>query len=439
MSRHSSSPPRTRRALPRWLKVSIITLLVVANLALLGVWWTVRSAQQSFTDNATALEEVVPELASRPEADTEPLYFLVIGSDSREGVDTDLFGNFGGARGDVVMLVRLDRSGDRAQILSIPRDTLVPIDGHGEDKINAAYAYGGAPLMVRTVADAFAVPIHHYVEVGFAGFQDLVDELGGVEMSFPYPARDAKSRLDVPEGTVTLDGFQALAYARSRSYQELRDGSWRSVDASDIGRAQRQQTLVLAILQQMRRPSTLTEAGSIVASFARHMTVDAALAESSLAELALAMRGMGASDIETATIPTEGATRNGGIGSAPRPTRRSLHAGCLPVRKAHGHRRERRYLVRRRFERERDRWERSGVGFPPAAGGLHGQPNRGRRPAPGGDGGARRGESGRGRHRAPRRPRFRKGRDRERPRRCRCRGHPRLRRLAGVVKGERSR
>jgi LCP family protein required for cell wall assembly len=311
MSRHSSSPQRTRRALPRWLKVSIIALLVVANLALLGVWWTIRSAQQSFTDNATALEEVVPELASRPEADTEPLYFLLIGSDSREGVDTDLFGNFGGARGDVVMLVRLDRSGDRAHILSIPRDTLVPIDGHGEDKINAAYAYGGAPLMVRTVADAFAVPIHHYVEVGFAGFQDLVNELGGVTMSFPYPARDAKSRLDVPEGTVTLDGFQALAYARSRSYQELRDGGWRSVDASDIGRAQRQQTLVLAILQQMRRPSTLTEAGSIVASFARHMTVDAALAESSLAELALAMRGMGASDIETATIPTEGATRNG--------------------------------------------------------------------------------------------------------------------------------
>lgn len=312
MSRHSSSPPpRARRALPRWLKISILSLLVVANLALFWVWWTIRSTQQSFTENATALEEVVPELVSRPTDDAEPLYFLLIGSDSREGVDTGLFGNFGGARGDVVMLVRLDRADDRAQILSIPRDTLVTIEGHGEDKVNAAYAYGGAPLMVRTVADAFEVPIHHYVEVGFAGFQDLVEELGGVEMSFAYAARDAKSRLDVPAGTVTLDGFQALAYARSRYYQELRGDSWQSVDASDIGRAQRQQNLVLAILQQMRRPSTLTEAGSIVASFARHMTVDATLAESSLAELALAMRGLGASDIETATIPTEGANRNG--------------------------------------------------------------------------------------------------------------------------------
>lgn len=312
MSRHSSpSPPRARRALPRWLKISILSLLVVSNLALFWVWWTIRSAEQSFTENATALEEVVPELVSRPTDEAEPLYFLLIGSDSREGVDTALFGDFGGARGDVVMLVRLDRADDRAQILSIPRDTLVPIDGHGEDKVNAAYAYGGAPLMVRTVADAFDVPIHHYVEVGFAGFQDLVEELGGVEMAFPYQARDAKSRLDVPAGTVSLDGFQALAYARSRYYQELRDGSWRSVDANDIGRAERQQTLVLAILQQMRRPSTLTEAGAIVASFARHMTVDAALADSSLAELALAMRGMGASDVETATIPTEGATRNG--------------------------------------------------------------------------------------------------------------------------------
>lgn len=311
MSRHSSVTPRRSAVLPRWLKATIISILVLANLAVVGVLWTIRSADTAFRDNATRLEEVVPELSERPTASGEPLYFLVIGSDSRQGVDTDVFGDFGGARSDVVMVARIDREAATAQLLSFPRDTLVPIDGHGEDRINAAYAYGGASLMVRTVREAFDLPIHHYVEIDFAGFQDLVEEIGGVEMTFPYPARDAKSRLDVPAGTVTLDGFQALAYARSRQYQELQDGAWRSVDASDIGRTQRQQQLVLAILDQLRRPGTLAETGAVVASFARHMTVDAALADSSLVELAFSMRGIGGADIETATIPTEGDTRNG--------------------------------------------------------------------------------------------------------------------------------
>jgi LCP family protein required for cell wall assembly len=312
MSRHAAPrSARHRRGLPRWLKATVVSLLVVANLAVLGVWWTIRTAESAFRSNAVTLDDVVPELAARPTEDAEPLYFLLIGSDSREGVDTKQFGDFAGARGDVVMVARLDRAEGEALILSIPRDTLVPIEGHGENKINSAYAFGGAPLMVKTVRDAFDLPLHHYVEIDFAGFQSLVDELGGVRMTFAHAARDPKSKLDVPAGSVTLDGFQALAFARSRSYQELRDGQWRSVDASDIGRTQRQQALVMAILSDLKRPSTIAEAGSIVASIAQHMTVDSALADSSLAELAFSMRSLGGSDIGTATLPTVGATRNG--------------------------------------------------------------------------------------------------------------------------------
>lgn len=313
MSRHVS-PPRSRShrgRVPRWLKVTVLSLLVVANLAVAGVWWIIRTTESAFRQNAVTLDEVVPELATAPSEDTEPLYFLLIGSDSREGVDTDVFGDFAGARGDVVMVARVDRSEGDALILSIPRDTLVSIEGHGEDKINAAYAWGGASSMVKTVRETFDLPIHHYVEVDFAGFQALVDELGGVEMTFSHAARDSKSKLDVPAGTVLLDGYQALAYARSRSYQELRDGAWRSVDANDIGRTQRQQALVMAILSELKRPSTVTEAGSIVSSIAGHMTVDSALAESSLAELAFSMRSLGISDLQTATLPTVGANRGG--------------------------------------------------------------------------------------------------------------------------------
>lgn len=307
MPRHlSPTHDRPRRGLPRWLQVTLVTVLAVACLTVAGVWWVVRSAEEAFRVNAVALEGVVGELAQTSGGDDEPLYFLVIGSDSREGVDTSQFGDFGGARSDVVMVARVDRAAGFAQLLSIPRDTIVPIEGHGDDKVNAAYAYGGAPLMVRTVRNAFDLPIHHYVEVGLAGFQDLVDELGGVEMNFEHAARDAKSHLDVPAGRVTLDGFQALAYARSRTYQELRDGAWVSVEASDIGRTERQQRLVLAILDAMRRPATLTEPGPVVASIAQHMTVDAALADSSLVDLALSMREIGPSDIEMATLPTTG-------------------------------------------------------------------------------------------------------------------------------------
>ncbi|MFO7293066.1 MAG: LCP family protein [Acidimicrobiia bacterium] len=297
--------------MPRWLKVSVLSILLLANAAVVGAWWLMDSADTAFRENAQSLEEVVPELDARPAGPTEPMYFLLIGSDSREGVDAKQFGDFKGARGDVVMVARVDPDQGKAQILSIPRDTWVPIEGHGEGKINAAYAYGGPALMVKTVRDLIGVPIHHYVEVDFAGFQALVDEIGGVEMDFENPARDPKSKLDVPAGTVVLDGYQALAYARSRYYQELRDGQWVSVDATDIGRTQRQQALVLAILKRLKRPATLAETGDIVASIAQHMTVDAALAESSLTQLAFSLREIGPSDIETATLPTVGATRGG--------------------------------------------------------------------------------------------------------------------------------
>ncbi|MGA7272354.1 MAG: LCP family protein, partial [Acidimicrobiia bacterium] len=310
MSRHSSpSSASVRRRLPRWLKVTVISALVLANLVVFGVWWTIHSADKAFRDNAAVRDDVVSELAAAPADSADPLYVLLIGTDSRAGVDKSVFGDFAGARGDVIMIARLDPGEGKVALLSIPRDTYVPIEGHGENKINAAYAYGDAPLMVKTVRQAFDIPLNHYVEIDFAGFQDLVDELGGVEMRFSNPARDLKSKLDVPAGDMMLNGFQALAYARSRHYQEQRDGSWRSVDASDIGRTARQQQLVLAILSRLKRPSTLADTGSVVASLARHMTVDSALADSSLVRLAFSMRDVGVSDIETATLPTVGATR----------------------------------------------------------------------------------------------------------------------------------
>lgn len=298
MAKSSDSPERT--GLPKWLKVTIIILLVVANLALLAFIWAIQTGN-TLLSGANTDDEVVEFLDP---ASGGELTFLVVGSDSREGLD-DLsnFGQAGGARGDVVMLVRADASG-AAQMLSIPRDLRVEIPGHGTDKINAAYAFGGPSLMVETITANLGIRVNHYVEIDFVGFRDLIDEVGGVELSFPNAARDAKSGLDVAAGTQVLDGDQALAYARSRSYQELQNGSWVSIDANDIGRTQRQQDVMRALMSRLKSPSSITEAGDIAGAMSRHMTIDGSLADSSPASLFWDFRGVLTGSIEGVTLPT---------------------------------------------------------------------------------------------------------------------------------------
>lgn len=287
-----------------WLKRSAIAVLVLANLGVFYLYWQLRSIEETVAQTVETVTDVVPQLTPTQAGSSDPLTFLLAGSDSRENLDsTDGFGAASGQRSDVLMLIKLYPAEGRAQILSLPRDLWVEIPGNGEGKINSAYGLGGAPLMVETVKNLTGVDINHYVEVDFVGFQAIVDQLGGVTIDFAYPARDTKSKLSVEAGPQTLNGEQALAFARSRRYQELRDGRWVSVDADDFGRTGRQQMLILAILDQIRRPSSLTEAGAIVGSFTEHVTMDAALADSSLIELAFRMRGIRAGNIETATLP----------------------------------------------------------------------------------------------------------------------------------------
>lgn len=303
-----SNPSSTRRRLPRWLKVTVISLLVVANLVVLGLLWAVQTGR-----NVLATADTNSEVAGvLDEESGEDLTFLIVGSDSRAGLD-DLtnFGDIGGARGDVIMLVRMDAAASTTQILSIPRDLWVSIPGNGENRINAAYAFGGPALMVETIQDNLGVEINHYVEVDFVGFASLVDQLGGIEIAFPYAARDLKSGLDVPAGSQALDGDMALAYARSRSYQELQGGTWISVSANDVGRTQRQQEVLRAILAKLKSPGSIAEAGDIAASLAEHMTIDSELATSSVASMAWDFKGILTGSIEGATLPTTGRNIDG--------------------------------------------------------------------------------------------------------------------------------
>lgn len=306
------SPQPRRRA--TWFKRAVIAALVFANFGVFFVWWQIRTVEQAVLESVETIpdSELRPILMPTPSGD-EPVTFLLIGSDSREGLDSlQNFGPAGGERADVIMLVQIHPDDGTAEMLSIPRDLWVAIPGHGDGKINSAFALGGASLMVETVASATGVGINHYAEVDFVGFQAIVDELGGVEIDFPFPARDTKSGLRVDAGRQTLSGPEALAFARSRSYQELQDGSWVSVDANDIGRTRRQQQLLFSIVRTVVRPSTLPELGDVVSSFASHVTIDAALAEGSLVELAWQMRAVRPDSINAATLPT----RTGTVGEA---------------------------------------------------------------------------------------------------------------------------
>jgi LCP family protein required for cell wall assembly len=197
--------------------------------------------------NVERVDELTDVLAANDDGPAEN--YLVVGSDSRDVVDEDaedaglfLNGATGeGGRSDTIMILRRDPE-HGASLLSIPRDLWVPIAGTGDDgKINWAYI-GGPRRLAETITQALGIPIHHYVEVDFAGFQRLVDEIGGVEICVDYAVQDRNSGLALNPGCQTLDGHMALAYARSRTYQEFRDGEWRiEQGAPDLNRIARQQ------------------------------------------------------------------------------------------------------------------------------------------------------------------------------------------------------
>ena len=176
----------------------------------------------------------------------------MIGSDSREGVsgsDAD-FGAVGdtavvqGRRSDTIMILRQEKDGNGAALVSLPRDLWITIAGSGsQNRINAAYN-DGPEVLAATITHELGIPINHVVDVDFLGFKDLVDAAGGAVVCFEYVTRDLNSGLDQQPGCNELDGVQALAYARSRNYEEFRDGEWRKDPTADLGRIQRQQNFI---------------------------------------------------------------------------------------------------------------------------------------------------------------------------------------------------
>ena len=239
--------------------------------------------------------------------DGDPLNILVVGSDSRVSVraEGESFGTpdqVEGQRSDTIMVLRLG-PGRRSAVLSIPRDLWVPIASCGVNRINTAFELGPDNL-VRTVRAAVGLEIHHFVEVEFAGFRQIVEAVDGVRVPFATPARDTVTGLLVETpGCVELDGTAALAYVRSRNYETLVDGRWRGGGAGDLDRINRQQDFLrrlLAAVRSVRNPVTLHR---IVTAGTEHLTFDHDLSATRVQRLAARFGTVVPTSLETYTVP----------------------------------------------------------------------------------------------------------------------------------------
>lgn len=233
-------PPsgRRKRRRPARILLAAVALFVAYVIAVpLATWPFVTRVDATPSGN-------------RP-ADTPGHVFLLAGSDSREGMseaDRDRLGTgeAAGRRTDTIMLLYIPPSG-RAALISIPRDSYVAIPGHHKNKINAAYAFGGPALLVATVEQSTGVRIDGFAEIGFGGFEGVVDAVGGIEMCPEKAIKDPASNLDVPAGCQRMDGATALGYVRMRKVDP----------EGDFGRAKRQREMVAGLAKRALSPATI--------------------------------------------------------------------------------------------------------------------------------------------------------------------------------------
>jgi len=186
-------------------------------------------------------------------ADTPGTTYLLVGSDSREGLTAEEKKRLGtgsrevGQRTDTIMLMHVPASGGPTALISLPRDSYVPIPGHGRNKINAAFSFGGPKLLTQTVENVTGLRVDSYVEIGFSGFVDIIDSVGGIEMCLPKAIMDQKAHINLPAGCQELDGPKALGYVRAR-YFDLK---------GDLGRVERQRQMIGAVASKAVSPGTI--------------------------------------------------------------------------------------------------------------------------------------------------------------------------------------
>jgi LCP family protein required for cell wall assembly len=273
-------------------------------------------------------------------ANGAPYNVLVIGSDTRVGetaAQAKQFGNAtnaGGQRSDTIKIIHVDPQTGGASTLSIPRDTFVTLSGvpassgvSTKNKINAAFAAGpndktptvtGANGLVKTIENSFGIPISHWIVVNFFGLQDTVNALGGVNMRAPYPVRDYGdcnangvlencTGLNLPTGCQSVSGYQALALSRSRHFEWYQNG-WQSDYSGDLGRIERQNLVIEAVVNKAKSTYNPATAISFISSLTHDVTLDNGLSPTALLSLAQQYHAFSGSSLNNFVLPTSGAS-----------------------------------------------------------------------------------------------------------------------------------
>jgi LCP family protein required for cell wall assembly len=229
--------------------------------------------------------------AGRPN-DSAGVNWLLVGSDARPAGQP---GDELGERADTIMLVHLPSGDEPPTLVSLPRDSYVPIPGYASGKLNSAFSYGGAQLLAQTVELVTGLRIHHYAQVNFAGFAEMADAVGGVRMCLPEPMIDPLANIDLPEGCQKLNGEESLGFVRSRA-----------TAAADIDRMARQREFISQLLDTAMSPAVLLNPYRVYklsVAVTHALTVDSGTRTWNLVSLA---RALGSGNVVATAVPIAG-------------------------------------------------------------------------------------------------------------------------------------
>ena len=290
--------------------IKIFTGISLATLAISAI------SSLAFTTVTASINKIdaFAGIEKRPEKISSAVNYLLVGSDTREGLSkaelkelrVGSVATAAGKRSDTMLLVHISKARDKAVLISIPRDSFALIPSYTtkagkviparHSKINSAFNWGGAPLLIQTIEEMTQLKIDHYVEVNFAGFAQVVDALGGIEVCTKKDIDDPKSHLVLAAGVHTLNGIESLKYVRTREFDGM----------GDIGRMQRQQAFMSSVLKKatsagvLLNPITMT---SFINSSLDAVTTDEGLQSAELISLAKGMKSLATSNIRTLTVP----------------------------------------------------------------------------------------------------------------------------------------
>ena len=286
--RHAAKTPPKRKG-RRWIiPVSILVgLLVVAIVAV-----ALAATKTTMVLNSIKRDPTLQVDDPAPVEPNQPVNIVILGSDTR-GTDQ--------GRSDVLMLAHLTADRTKLYLVSFPRDMYVAIPGHGENKINAAYAFGGPALTIKTLNQLVGVKANHAAELDFEGFISLSDVIGGVTVNNDIAF--STGAYTFPKGPISMSGAELLAYVRERH----------KVPKGDLDRAHHQRMVLKAMVTKMMSKGVMTDVPTLLSvadQVGQYVTVDSAMTNTEIINIVTSLQLGGASSIIDLQAPISGFGRS---------------------------------------------------------------------------------------------------------------------------------